>query len=144
MPADLTPRLAFAVQKLQEIVSVAATVSSLSGGGNVKMAPEPLDLATYTGAPLIVPGVAELEASMFQREEPYEVRRCHQPTFHAFPTTTIGSFPQTAAIRRARLQFKKGILSAAEYRERMAAEIGYAVGVQDALGLDVLVHGERK
>jgi 5-methyltetrahydropteroyltriglutamate--homocysteine methyltransferase len=46
---------------------------------------------------------------------------------------------QTPAIRRARLLFKRGELSEAEYKERMAAEIGYAIGAQEALGLDVLV-----
>ncbi|WP_010484458.1 5-methyltetrahydropteroyltriglutamate--homocysteine S-methyltransferase [Pseudomonas sp. S9] len=62
----------------------------------------------------------------------------------AFPTTTIGSFPQTASIRLARQSFKQGKLSGAEYTEAMFSEIRHAVQVQEDLGLDVLVHGEAE
>lgn len=60
------------------------------------------------------------------------------------PTTTIGSFPQTSAIRLARQAFRQGKLSAAEYTEAMHSEIRHAVEVQERLGLDVLVHGEAE
>lgn len=62
----------------------------------------------------------------------------------AFPTTTIGSFPQTSAIRLARQSWKQGRLSQAEYTEAMHSEIRHAVQVQERLGLDVLVHGEAE
>jgi len=62
----------------------------------------------------------------------------------AFPTTTIGSFPQTPAIRSARARFKQGALSEADYTTAMQGEIAHAVARQDALGLDVLVHGEAE
>ena len=62
----------------------------------------------------------------------------------AFPTTTIGSFPQTAGIRNARARFKKGELDAAGYTAAMQREIGIAVEKQEALGIDVLVHGEAE
>src|SRR5690606_19303272 len=61
-----------------------------------------------------------------------------------FPTTTIGSFPQTPAIRLARQSFKAGKLSAADYTEAMHAELRHAVEAQEPLGLDVLVHGEAE
>lgn len=61
-----------------------------------------------------------------------------------FPTTTIGSFPQTAAIRLARQSYRQAKLSEAEYVEAMQAEIRHAVLVQESLGLDVLVHGEAE
>ncbi|HAO02989.1 MAG TPA: 5-methyltetrahydropteroyltriglutamate--homocysteine S-methyltransferase, partial [Halomonas sp.] len=61
-----------------------------------------------------------------------------------FPTTTIGSFPQTDAIRAARRAFKAGELSQADYEARMREEIAYAVERQEALGLDVPVHGEAE
>ncbi len=61
-----------------------------------------------------------------------------------FPTTTIGSFPQTADIRRQRRLFKQGKLSEAIYVESMQAEIRDTVKRQEALGLDVLVHGEAE
>jgi 5-methyltetrahydropteroyltriglutamate--homocysteine methyltransferase len=60
----------------------------------------------------------------------------------AFPTTTIGSFPQTAQIRQARAAFKKGALSDADYRKAMQSEIKVAIDYQHRVGLDVLVHGE--
>src|SRR5690606_1061837 len=59
----------------------------------------------------------------------------------AFPTTTIGSFPQTAAIRQARQAHRLGTLGEADYIAAMQAEIRHAVAVQEQLGLDVLVHG---
>ncbi|MEC3915091.1 5-methyltetrahydropteroyltriglutamate--homocysteine S-methyltransferase [Nocardia sp. CDC160] len=58
------------------------------------------------------------------------------------PTTTIGSYPQTAAIRRDRAAFRKGTLTPDQYRDRMRAEIAEVIALQEKLGLDVLVHGE--
>ncbi|GAD24002.1 5-methyltetrahydropteroyltriglutamate--homocysteine S-methyltransferase, partial [Acidovorax sp. MR-S7] len=60
------------------------------------------------------------------------------------PTTTIGSFPQTPAIRAARAAHRRGTLGEAEYQAQMRAEIERAVRTQEALGLDVLVHGEAE
>ena len=60
------------------------------------------------------------------------------------PTTTIGSFPQTADIRAARAAWRAGKLDAASYDAAMRAEITLAVRKQEALGLDVLVHGEAE
>jgi len=60
------------------------------------------------------------------------------------PTTTIGSFPQTPAIRAARAAFRRGELDAAAYGEKMKAEIARAVRKQEELGIDVLVHGEAE
>ncbi|MEO3752172.1 5-methyltetrahydropteroyltriglutamate--homocysteine S-methyltransferase [Streptomyces sp. B6B3] len=58
------------------------------------------------------------------------------------PTTTIGSFPQTADVRRARSALRAGRLDQAGYNERMRAEIARVIALQERLGLDVLVHGE--
>ncbi|GAB2708449.1 5-methyltetrahydropteroyltriglutamate--homocysteine S-methyltransferase [Nocardia thraciensis] len=58
------------------------------------------------------------------------------------PTTTIGSYPQTTAIRKARAELRKGEITGAQYHERMRAEIADVVALQEKLGLDVLVHGE--
>jgi 5-methyltetrahydropteroyltriglutamate--homocysteine methyltransferase len=59
------------------------------------------------------------------------------------PTTTIGSFPQTGAIRRARSRFGRGGLTADEYTEAMRGEIRRVVELQEEIGLDVIVHGGR-
>lgn len=61
-----------------------------------------------------------------------------------FPTTTIGSFPQTKEIRAARLAYRQGKLGEVDYQKAMQAEIQHAVRVQEALDLDVLVHGEAE
>lgn len=60
------------------------------------------------------------------------------------PTTTIGSFPQTSDIRQARAAFKRGDLSEAEYQVQMKKEIAHVVHVQEALDIDVPVHGEAE
>ena len=60
------------------------------------------------------------------------------------PTTTIGSFPQTAEIRAVRRRHRAGELSEGDYRARIRAEIETAIRRQEALGLDVLVHGEAE
>lgn len=62
----------------------------------------------------------------------------------AWPTTTIGSFPQTTEIRTLRLDFKKGNLDANNYRTGIAEHIKQAIVEQERLGLDVLVHGEAE
>jgi 5-methyltetrahydropteroyltriglutamate--homocysteine methyltransferase len=82
-----------------------------------------------------------------QRRSAFPLRRDAQQArlrLPAYPTTTIGSFPQTAAIRAARAAFKRGELSRPDYDARMRAEIADAVQRQEALGLDVLVHGEAE
>lgn len=61
-----------------------------------------------------------------------------------FPTTTIGSFPQTSNIRHIRREYKQGFISEASYREKLKEEIALAIKKQEGIGLDVLVHGEAE
>jgi len=84
---------------------------------------------------------------MGRRRSPYAVRAAKQAALlklPKFPTTTIGSFPQTAEIRQARRRFKAGETDAAAYQEAIRTEIARTVREQEALGLDVLVHGEAE
>jgi 5-methyltetrahydropteroyltriglutamate--homocysteine methyltransferase len=60
----------------------------------------------------------------------------------SLPTTTIGSYPQTSAIRVARADLRSGKIDAAEYERRMKSEIADVIALQEQIGLDVLVHGE--
>ncbi|WP_024872207.1 5-methyltetrahydropteroyltriglutamate--homocysteine S-methyltransferase [Tolumonas lignilytica] len=62
----------------------------------------------------------------------------------AWPTTTIGSFPQTKEIRELRRQFRQGNIGLAAYEQGIQQEIAYAVREQEQIGLDVLVHGEAE
>ncbi|EHC72945.1 homocysteine methyltransferase [Salmonella enterica subsp. enterica serovar Montevideo str. S5-403] len=91
--------------------------------------------------------LAAITAQDSQRENPYEVRAEAQRArfkLPAWPTTTIGSFPQTTEIRGLRLDFKKGNLDANHYRTGIAEHIKQAIIEQERLGLDVLVHGEAE
>lgn len=90
LPAVLPRPLAFALQKLDEVVAAASALKALDAGTGA--APEPLELSTFTGAP--APARRQLDAALLDRPEPYGERRPKQPQFAAFPTTTIGSFPQ--------------------------------------------------
>lgn len=91
--------------------------------------------------------LARATADDDRRATPFPQRQAQQSQhlkLPLLPTTTIGSFPQTSAIRAARAAFKRGTLDAAHYRAQMEAEISHAVRQQEALGLDVLVHGEAE
>lgn len=91
--------------------------------------------------------IAALPADADQRRSQFAQRQTEQRArfkLPAFPTTTIGSFPQTANIRAARASYKRGELSIDNYHAKMREEIAYAVRRQEDLGLDVLVHGEAE
>ena len=91
--------------------------------------------------------LAAITAQDSQRASPYAERaQAQRRRFNlpAWPTTTIGSFPQTTEIRTLRLDFKKGNLDASHYRTGIAEHIKQAIVEQERLGLDVLVHGEAE
>lgn len=128
VPAEIDGKLAFARQKLDELVALAQ--------GKIT-ANEKLNFAQQ--APFDLVGKA--------RQEPFAVRYATQQAkfnLPLIPTTTIGSFPQTAEIRSARALWNKGELSDADYETAMKKEIAYAIEQQEQLGLDVLVHGEAE
>ena len=97
--------------------------------------------------PAVARRVAGLGAEADRRTHGFEVRqRVQRERFRLpdFPTTTIGSFPQTVDIRAARAAYKRRALGEDQYRAAMRREIEHAVRRQEALGLDVLVHGEAE
>ena len=75
----------------------------------------------------------------FAEREKIQKERFNLPLF---PTTTIGSFPQTAEVKSARKQFRTGELSAENYEKFIEQKIAECVALQEEIGLDVLVHGE--
>jgi len=148
----LDPRLvswlAFADQKVAQVATLARGLT----GGREAIQGE-LDAATAAlsdraGAPGVrVPTVRDRLAALADRDfarDSYDDRVAAQASLDLpeLPTTTIGSFPQTGDIRRARARLVKGELSDAEYRELMREEIERVIRLQEVLGLDVLVHGE--
>jgi 5-methyltetrahydropteroyltriglutamate--homocysteine methyltransferase len=147
--AELLSWLAFADEKVGQVATLARGLTE----GREAIAAE-LDAASAAlDARSSAPGVrdgevraraAELTDAAYRRGA-YADRLVAQETALALPflpTTTIGSFPQTGEIRRARARFLKGVLTADEYRDLMRAEIARVVALQEELGLDVLVHGE--
>ncbi len=91
--------------------------------------------------------LAAITAKDSQRDHGYSVRaEAQRKRFNlpAWPTTTIGSFPQTTEIRGLRLDFKQGRLDGNHYRTGIAGHIKQAIAEQERLGLDVLVHGEAE
>ena len=85
--------------------------------------------------------VDENRISVFEKRALAQKLRLNLPLL---PTTTIGSFPQTADIRASRAAFKKGEISQQKYDSDMESHIAYAVSEQEEIGLDVLVHGEAE
>jgi 5-methyltetrahydropteroyltriglutamate--homocysteine methyltransferase len=102
-------------------------------------------ISQRTGNPAVRERVAALTEEDDRRQSPFEVRRDAQ---HArlrlplFPTTTIGSYPQTTEIRQARAELREGKIDEATYEGRMKGEIERVIRFQEEVGLDVLVHGE--
>ena len=99
------------------------------------------------GNPAVAARLAAVPVNADRRHSAFKTRQArqrHRFNLPAFPTTTIGSFPQTAQIRAARAAYKKGALSEFDYQAAMRDEIAAVVREQESLGLDVLVHGEAE
>ena len=153
LDGEIRTWLAFATEKLTEI---ALLKDALAGH------PDDTALAALAASRLAIAGrrasdrvhrpqvaqrVQALTPTVDRRDSSFPLRQAVQRArfqLPDFPTTTIGSFPQTAAIRAARASHQRGELASAEYENQMRAEIAHAVGRQEALGLDVLVHGEAE
>ncbi|HMC07477.1 MAG TPA: 5-methyltetrahydropteroyltriglutamate--homocysteine S-methyltransferase [Solirubrobacterales bacterium] len=147
---DLRSWMAFAKQKVGEVVTLARGL----GEGRAAIAGE-LDAndraldgrrdSHRTSNPEVRERVAALTDADARRESPFELRREAQRSrldLPLFPTTTIGSYPQTAEIRQARAELRDGRIDEAEYVRRMRAEVERVIRFQEEVGLDVLVHGE--
>ncbi|QXH70929.1 5-methyltetrahydropteroyltriglutamate--homocysteine S-methyltransferase [Pseudomonas atacamensis] len=153
LDAELKSWLAFALQKCEEVAVLAQAVSEPEAPQVLRALAQSRSVQTSRAAsprihkPEVQTRVAAITAKDAQRQSPFAQRIAKQRgklDLPLFPTTTIGSFPQTAAIRLARQAYKQGKLSAADYTDAMHTEIRHAVEIQERLGLDVLVHGEAE
>ncbi|MFG6157793.1 5-methyltetrahydropteroyltriglutamate--homocysteine S-methyltransferase [Halomonas sp. 1390] len=148
---ELKSWLAFARQKLDEVATLARLLDGRADAADrdrVEAASRALQ-ARREAERLHRPAVAERLAGVSdddaRRRRPFAERAVAQQRHLAlplFPTTTIGSFPQTGEIRAARRAFKAGDLSREAYEAQMREEIAGAVARQEALGIDMPVHGE--
>jgi 5-methyltetrahydropteroyltriglutamate--homocysteine methyltransferase len=148
--------LAFAAEKLDELQVLKAALGGYNADAADALAASLADAraacaSRRASARVHKPAVAErvqgLAPGADLRASPFPVRQALQRArfqLPSFPTTTIGSFPQTQTIRSARAAYKRGDIGVAEYETSMRAEIAHAVRRQEELGLDVLVHGEAE
>ncbi|WP_062206199.1 5-methyltetrahydropteroyltriglutamate--homocysteine S-methyltransferase [Streptomyces sp. NBRC 109706] len=142
--------LAFARQKVAEIVTLTRGLAEGSGAIAAQLAANRADLASRAGSPITHdPAVRARAAAVTEadgrRSQPYPERTAAQRAQLALPplpTTTIGSFPQTVELRTARADLRAGRLDAPGYEERVRHEIRDTIAFQEKAGLDVLVHGE--
>lgn len=150
---ELKSWLAFAVQKCGEVAVLRDALNDPQAPGVQQALAASRDVQTNRAASArihkpevqarldaITPQDSQRRSAFAERIEQQRARL----KLPAFPTTSIGSFPQTPAIRLARQAHKQGKLSANDYQDAMHTEIRHAVEIQERLGLDVLVHGEAE
>jgi len=152
MDPEIRSWLAFARQKLDELQLLAVGLSDgrqaiadalQQNAEAIQSRRQSLRVAD----PKVRKAVAGITASLGKRQSDFPERAAAQASrlqLPLYPTTTIGSFPQTADIRQNRLRFRKGELDATDYEARIRREIEHCVREQEQLGLDVLVHGEAE
>lgn len=144
--------LAFAIQKLDEIKILATALDKGRDAVAGELAANAAAIATRKGSPrvnnpIVKETVTRIDAGLGRRKSAYAERAARQQAhlkLPLYPTTTIGSFPQTREIRLVRSALKAGNLDLAAYNQAMRQEIERSVREQEALDLDVLVHGEAE
>ena len=152
LDAEVKSWLAFALQKLDELRVLASALNNGRAAVKAvldvnKAAIDARRASPRVNNPAVKAALLKITHELGKRQSPYAQRATKQAALlklPAYPTTTIGSFPQTADIRHARSEFKAGRLDEAGYQAAMRKEIERAVREQEALDLDVLVHGEAE
>jgi len=152
LDAEIKSWLAFATEKLGELHVLGQALNQGEGAVATELAASDAAQASRRQSKRVVNEVvqkrlAAVTTSMAHRASPFAQRIEKQRQalqLPPLPTTTIGSFPQTAAIRQTRAAYKRGELNALDYLQRIRSEIELAVRKQEDLGLDVLVHGEAE
>ncbi|MFJ2775430.1 5-methyltetrahydropteroyltriglutamate--homocysteine S-methyltransferase [Kitasatospora sp. NPDC087315] len=151
---DLDPQvarwLAFARQKTGEITALARGLREGTDTVAAQLAANRADLASraasaLTHDPAVRARVAATTAEDARRAQAYPERAGAQRVrlgLPLLPTTTIGSFPQTADLRTARADLRAGRIDDGTYQDRMRAEVREVIAYQEKAGIDVLVHGE--
>jgi 5-methyltetrahydropteroyltriglutamate--homocysteine methyltransferase len=150
LDAEVKSWLAFSVQKIGELATLGKALvngraavkdpleASAKAAAARKTSPKIHDSKVATRIAAITPDMTKRKSAFAERAK-LQRERFDLP---AFPTTTIGSFPQTAEVRRARAAHAKGAMSDADYEKFLREETARAIRWQEEIGLDVLVHGE--
>jgi 5-methyltetrahydropteroyltriglutamate--homocysteine methyltransferase len=147
---DLKTWLAFSVQKIEELSALGKALVKGREAVIQQIADSAVAAGTREASPkvhdaAVAARVATITPDMARRRSSFDVRRKVQQralNLPSFPTTTIGSFPQTDEVRKARAARAKGTLSDADYAAFLRKETEAAVRWQEEIGIDVLVHGE--
>ena len=149
LPADIHSWLAFARQKIQELRTIVdvtkGLVTACAARDTAQAAVNDRRASTKVHRPEVSARLAALSHRQTHRASAYHVRRPAQRKrfkLPLYPTTTIGSFPQTNKVREARARLKSGAWSHDDYDAFIAQETARCVRFQEDIGLDVLVHGE--
>jgi len=146
---NLRSWLAFGAEKVHEVVVLARALHDGRDAVADEIAASSAAMASRRSDPRLHNGqirarIDAITASGAHRGPAAERRTSQEARLHLpqLPTTTIGSYPQTPTIRKARAALRAGEIDEAEYVRRMKAEIADVIDLQERLGLDVLVHGE--
>ncbi|HUB45777.1 MAG TPA: 5-methyltetrahydropteroyltriglutamate--homocysteine S-methyltransferase [Acetobacteraceae bacterium] len=147
---EIRPWLAFARQKLAEVATLARGLDEGEAAIATQLQASDAALRSRRSSPRVhrtevAERLGAITPAMAQRASPFAQRRQAQRQrlpLPLFPTTTIGSFPQTESVRQARAALTRGTSDAAAYDASIAGWIDEAIGWQEQVGLDVLVHGE--
>ena len=146
---NLRSWLAFGAEKMHEVVVLARALHDGRDAVADEIAASSAAMASRRSDPRLHNGqirarIDAITASGAHRGPAAERRTSQEARLHLpqLPTTTIGSYPQTPTIRKARAALRAGEIDEAEYVRRMKAEIADVIDLQERLGLDVLVHGE--
>ena len=151
LPPDIKNWMAFAKQKIDEVVTLASLSEQNSSEGNLKKLEENKKAiqgkkeSSLIHKQKIKDRIKSVSKNDTQRNSGFNERKIiQQRALHLplFPTTTIGSFPQTKEVRSWRAKFKKAEITNQEYDTLIKQEIGDSIRWQEELGIDVLVHGE--
>lgn len=148
LPPAVRNRMAFAVQKCSELADLA-TIACGNGSDLLTANAGQMESARqYEGTvlPAVRQRTAAVTPAMLTRRSCRSARRAAQNWLGLplLPTTTIGSFPQTAHIRKTRQAFRQGQMDSHAYEAAIQEEIAACIKKQEVLGLDVLVHGEAE
>ena len=145
LPVEVAPWLSFADEKIEEIKALVAGESEAPEAfGRSDRAARTRAESTRIHNADVVKRVESLPSGTVQRQPEFAERQEAQKALGLplLPTTTIGSFPQTTEIRKARADHRAGELTDEQYNEALKQEVKNVIELQERLGLDVLVHGE--
>ena len=150
LDAEVKDWFSFAVQKTHELAIIAKAVTNGPDSVRAQLEANAKSMqarasSKLTNDPKVKERVSKITEEMYKRKSEFPLRIAQQQkklNLPMFPTTTIGSFPQTKEIRIQRNKFTKGEITAEEYERFIEKEIQDVVKIQEELELDVYVHGE--